>query len=541
MNSEAVSRQDGRLTILLVARVLVTSVLFTGLLFAIDKSDGFTIHFLQALVSIAFLSSALGGLALRKGEMRRALVDFQLIIDVLLALGFIYVTGASASPLVLLFGTSIVASALVSKARVVVTVLLLSTGLFVALCVGIYLSVIPPPPDQAAAIYRLDAASLVFNLASNAFGLSLVGALAFVLRHRLGESGKSLAKVESLRDAIVGSLTSGLAVVDSEGCFVFLNDAGKAILFDESDAVDVPSSRVEAKLFLPLGDMAKKRAEGVGTRQSGERFPVGFTSNELATGDGQLVLFSDLTEVRALEVAAERSERLASLGRVASSLAHEIRNPLGSISGSVQLVRDGATLDPEDAELLDLVLSETERLNALVSQMLDVAKPKALAKERVELRELCEGVLSMAANDERFAAADVELVGHGSAHVDPMRTRQVLWNVIKNAFEAKKPDKKAQLVITIEEQKRSVEIRVDDAGVGIASDMSERLFDLFASGGPRGIGLGLTIVRQVMDQHGGEVSASESPMGGARITLSFPRMKADVGLDVGAIIDENGA
>lgn len=521
MNAESRRTQDRRLTILLVARVLVTSVLFGGLLVA-GVPDGFSTHFLQALVSGAFLSSALGGLALRRGTMSPVLVDLQLFIDVVLALGFIYLTGASASPLVLLFGTSIVGSALVSKTRIVVAVLVLSIGLFVALCGGIYADVVPPPPDQAAAVYRLDAESLVFNIVSNAFGLSLVGALALVLRVRLGESGRSLAQAESLRDDIVGSLASGLAVVDGEGCFVFLNDAGKEILFDK-DPPDVTTERVEAKAYLPLSETTETRAEGLGTRQSGKQFPIGFTSNELATGDGRLVLFSDLTEVRALEVAAERAERLASLGRVASSLAHEIRNPLGSISGSVQLVREGATLDAEDKELLDLVLAETERLNALVSQMLDVAKPKALTKEHVDLRKLCEEVLSMASHDERFSADEVELSGEGSAMVDPMRTRQVMWNVIKNAFEAKKPNERARVLITLEDTGESVLVCVDDAGVGIAPDMSQRLFDLFASGGPRGIGLGLTIVRQVMDQHGGEVSASTSPMGGARITLRFPK------------------
>ena len=305
--------------------------------------------------------------------------------------------------------------------------------LYVAVSALVASGVLPAPPDQAASIYILEGGQLGFVLLANIFGLSLVGALAERLATRLDIAGESLKQAEALNRDIVHSLTSGLLTLDTNGVVRTANPAAAAMLGASPDTlIGEPGTR-----FLPLVGPTVARSEGSGQRTNGDVFPVGFSTAPLLGDQGTLVLFTDLTEIQSLRESAERSERLAVLGRLSSALAHEIRNPLGSISGSVQLVRDAEGLGSEDRSLLDIVLREVERLNGLVSQMLDVARPPTLRRDPTNLRALCEEVITIARSDDYFLSLEVEVIGDaGNTLIDADRFRQLLWNLFKNAAAA---------------------------------------------------------------------------------------------------------
>jgi two-component system sensor histidine kinase PilS (NtrC family) len=229
-----------------------------------------------------------------------------------------------------------------------------------------------------------------FAILRNLIGLALVSLLANNLSTRLRRTGgelrqasESAATLARLNDDIVRSITAGLLTTDIDEKIRTVNPYGASMLGADLKAlIGLPLRTIlPALVALPKRTSSQDilRQETTARRPDGSTFPVGFTRTPLISFDGEtlggLVVFQDLSEVAALRETAERAERLAALGRLAASLAHEIRNPLGSISGSVQIVHESNLIE-EDKRLLGIVLNEVDRLNDLVTTMLDLSKPR---------------------------------------------------------------------------------------------------------------------------------------------------------------------
>jgi signal transduction histidine kinase len=235
----------------------------------------------------------------------------------------------------------------------------------------------------------------------------------------------------------------------------------------------------------------------------------------------------------ALEQAQARAadaERLAALGRLAAGLAHEIRNPLGSISGSIEMLREGAELSEEDKRLCAIVKSEAARLNDLVTDMMDFAKPRPPEPQKVDVSALAREVVALATRSERSGGGDVGVEYEGPsdqtlAVCDPAQMRQVLWNLVRNAVQASAAG--SVVKVRVAPNGTSVLLSVEDRGPGIASDVRARIFDVFYSTRSQGAGIGLAVVKRIIDDHRelGASIAVESPAdGGAsfKVTLSRP-------------------
>lgn len=211
----------------------------------------------------------------------------------------------------------------------------------------------------------------------------------------------------------------------------------------------------------------------------------------------------------ALAVANERAiaaERLAMLGRIAAGLAHEIRNPLGSISGSVEMLREAPGLTDEDRRLCDIIRSESARLNNLVSDMMDLAKPQRPAPRAVDVGALAREIVALAARSDRGGSGDVAVAydgPEGAVHAtcDAAQMRQVLWNLVRNAIQAS-PAGETVTVRVVPERDR-VLLRVQDHGPGIPPEAIERIFDAFYTTRSHGTGIGLAVVRRIVDDHTG--------------------------------------
>ncbi len=221
----------------------------------------------------------------------------------------------------------------------------------------------------------------------------------------------------------------------------------------------------------------------------------------------------------ALEAAMRRAldaERLAVLGRVAAGLAHEIRNPLGSISGSIEMLRESPALSDEDRDLCDIVRREAARLNALVSDMLDLSKPRPPRVEAVDVAALAREVVALATRSDRSGAGDVEVLYDGPdapafARCDGAQMRQVLWNLVRNAVQASGAGSAVR--VRVRPSARHVELAVEDRGPGIAPDARERIYDAFFTTRSQGAGIGLAVVKRVIEDHApfGASIAIESP------------------------------
>jgi signal transduction histidine kinase len=229
----------------------------------------------------------------------------------------------------------------------------------------------------------------------------------------------------------------------------------------------------------------------------------------------------------ALQVAtarAQEAERLAVLGRIAAGLAHEIRNPLGSITGSIEMLRESPALSPEDRRLCDIVQREARRLNDLVGDMVDLSRPRTPHPEATDVTALAREVVALASHAARGSDVVVRYEGpvtEAVARCDGAQMRQVLWNLVRNAMQASSAGSTVTVRVTLED--RSVLLAVDDQGPGVPADA--RIFDDFFTTRTHGAGIGLAVVRRILDDHGpmgARLSVEQATGGGAsfRVTLS---------------------
>lgn len=229
------------------------------------------------------------------------------------------------------------------------------------------------------------------------------------------------------------------------------------------------------------------------------------------------------------EARAEQAEREAALGRLAAGLAHEIRNPLGAISGSVALLGSSPEASEEQRQLYDIIQRETSRLNDLLSDMLDLANPRVPSPVPTLVFRVVSEVVELARNSGR-GVADVEVEAHGDgeavARADEAMLRQMLWNLVRNAVQASNPGDAVRVEVRAAEAR--VQVDVVDHGPGLSQDAKERIFDPFYTTRSKGTGIGLAVVRRIAEQHGYRIAVLDTPGGGATFRV-----------DLGPSVDES--
>lgn len=241
----------------------------------------------------------------------------------------------------------------------------------------------------------------------------------------------------------------------------------------------------------------------------------GYLARRLQTESGRLAVVTER---------AERAERLAALGKIAAALAHEIRNPLGSISGSIEIIREAPGLGDDERRLCEIIRHEVARLNDLVGDMMDLARPRAPNVSVVDLARVARDVIDLAQKGGR-AENDVPLHFEGPdsllVEADAAQLRQVIWNLVRNAIQASG----AGLPVTVRvgrDAKNEPFVEVNDRGAGIAPEMRGRIFDAFVTTRAHGVGIGLAVVKQIIDAHDAQILVNAAPEGGAsfRVVLA---------------------
>jgi two-component system sensor histidine kinase PilS (NtrC family) len=536
-----------RLQLFMGMRLGVATLLLGGtLLVALDNSrgaDSFTPRFLMTLIAAIFGGSLVFSLWLLGTQHRPHVAIAQVAGDLIITTALVYITGGAGSGFTFLYGVAVLMAAMVVGPMPARLAGATSVVLYTVLIVSLSLRWLPPPPDQSVEAYQLPLTELVYAALLNVLGLCLVTLLAGGLSARLLSAGGQLAAAEAnaatlarLNADIVRSLTSGLLTTDLAGHIHTINPAAVEMLgSDPFSLIGEPAANylpVDVSLIVarPLAaDSGIARAEGRATRLDGSRFPVGYSLNPLNNLDGTLigtlVLFQDLSEIVQLREKAARGERLAVLGRLSAGLAHEIRNPLSSISGSVELVRDSVDLEDEDRRLLGIVLREVGRLDDLVSTMLQVGRPREPLRERHDLRPIVAEVVEMA---HRGPALDAGVVMEHSLPAEPVyayadgdQIRQVLWNLVKNALQASPSGSHVRVRARCVPPDAAV-FEVIDQGRGIDASQREKVYDMFHSERTNGAGIGLALVRQIIDAHHGSVDIISEQHRGATFVVTLP-------------------
>ncbi|HEY7726567.1 MAG TPA: ATP-binding protein [Anaeromyxobacteraceae bacterium] len=469
---------------------------------------------LYTLVLVVYALSLALAVWLRLRRGLAALAAAQVAVDVGLATAVVALTGWAESVFVFLFAIAVVTGSLLLYRRGA----LLAAALAIAAYLPAVLLLAPVRPPSS-------------TLFAHAGALLATAALAGYLSEQLRRTGEQLAEREvdlaaitALHEAIVQSVASGLLTLDARHLVTFLNRAGEEITGRRvAEVVGRPAD------WFPALPARASRDEHDFVNARGQRLRLGFTVFPLrARGGeeiGQAVIFQDLTALRAMEERVARSERLAELGHVAAGLAHELRNPLASMSGSVELLRGAPALGDEERRLLGILLREAERLDHLVERFLEYSRPGAPARVRADLARVAEETLAVFSHDP--AAARVRLepeLRPAPAWCDADQMRQVLWNLLLNAAQASSREGEPGHVRVRcgPSPGGGAVLEVEDDGPGIAAEDLPRLFTPFFTTRARGSGLGLATVQRVVDAHGGAVAVDSTPGAGTRFTVRLP-------------------
>jgi two-component system sensor histidine kinase PilS (NtrC family) len=488
---------------------------------------------LFGLIAATYGLTIVYALALRRATRLEPWAAAQLGIDLVFTTALVHLTGDVESVFAFMYLIVIVGASLLHPRGA-----LAATVAAVLLYAGVVLGhAWLPFGVRPAATVPLRA--LVRALAINGVAFAATGALAGRLAvelsrasERIASQGLQLRDLAALHEDVIRCLTSGLITLTEDGRVATLNAAAEEIL--RVEAAPTVGRHIDALLpgLRPLVEgapqmSALRRAEIAYRGASGAALTLGVSVSRLVDpsgrAHGRIVNFQDLTDLRRMQEAMARAEQLAAVGRLAAAIAHEIRNPLAAISGSIELLAQGAgDGNKESAELMAIVLREVERLNALITELLDFARPRRPEPQPLDLGATLGELVRVFANDKRLMGAAIELRSDGPvwSEVDPSQLRQVMWNLLRNAVEASPPA--APVTVEVKAEGAWASVTVRDRGPGMTPEHRARIFEPFFSTKEGGTGLGLATVHRIVEEHHGRIEVESPPDGGTAFTIRLP-------------------
>ena len=290
----------------------------------------------------------------------------------------------------------------------------------------------------------------------------------------------------------------------------------------------MPAGLVNA-LNHGLSGGSARRLEIRQRRQDGHEIDIGLSATHLETPGGRagyLITFQDLTEIKKLENDARMQQRLAAVGEMAAGIAHEIRNPLASMSGSIQILRQELPLSAEQEQLMDIVLRESERLNTTIRSFLAYARPQKFSVARFDLRRPVNDAALLLRNSSELHdghTIDVDVPPHEIWYeADEGQIKQIVWNLATNGLRAMPEGGRLRLMASVDEAAGRVVLTVQDEGIGIPAEEIETLFQPFHGNFAKGSGLGLAIVHRTVTDYKGEIEIMSRKGSGTRVSVHLP-------------------
>jgi two-component system, NtrC family, sensor histidine kinase PilS len=531
-----------RLWWLILGRVAAAVLLFalSITLFSREQSGNSERNSLLIFLAVIVVS-LIYAVALRLSERVRLQASIQLFVDVLIVSWLVWATGDVSSPFAALYIVIISVASIFLGARAALVASVGCAAIFTGLSMGVVSGVIPAHATPATVTSTL---KVIQSVGLNDIAFLFVGLLAARLVQRqshsdvrLTETTQTLANLRALHERIVESIRSGVVTTDLQGRIYIFNAAAEEITGYKADDVrgqgvsiffgDIEERTRQSMIAVEAGETSPRfeadclTADGLRLRLGFSIFPLFAESGETT---GLVITFQDLTQVRALEDTSRRQDRLAAVGRVAASIAHEIRNPLAAMRGSIQVLRSEMDGNSSQAELMEIILRESDRLNRIITDYLTYARPRSQAHVSVDVRELLQETFTLLRHSPELQA------GHSleedypdgalTMSADASQLKQVFWNIARNALQAM-PDGGTLHAELRHSAGNRLRITFMDTGVGMSPEQVEHLFEPFSSR-TGGTGLGLSIVYQIIRDHGGTINVRSREGQGTTITIEMP-------------------
>jgi two-component system sensor histidine kinase PilS (NtrC family) len=528
---------------LLLRTIVACLVVGAGITIVALTDDAFNAKPLYLLLALSVLTGALGAALMRLGVRVRQVAWFVVTADVAFEAAVVYYSGGVSGQFTTVFCLTIAAAAYLLEVPGGLAAAGLSSACFVGFQLLEAWGVLAPPGKDAMPPAHLSGLIEAYMHVST---FLLVGTVGGYLADRIKLKGRALQHAESaleqLRidtDYILENMSSGVLVVDT-GCRVMtMNAAAEEILELRKD--EVVSHPIDHSLARRAPDLARelvqslslerprRRQEIGGHTRAGAYRPLGISVSPLTDGTqrrrGVIAVFQDLTEVHEMRERVRKADRLAAVGELSAGIAHELRNPLASISGSIEMLYHELALDGENRRLMELIMRESDRLDRIISDFLEFARLRTPRRVPSKLaRSIDEVVTLVRQNPEKSEGVAIRTSCDPAlpdVWMDDEQMRQVFMTLIVNACEAMEHHGTLEITAARADE-RTVRVAFRDEGPGIDAEGLERMFEPFFTTKDGGTGLGLAMANKIVNAHGGSIEFRNGERGGAVFTIVLP-------------------
>ncbi len=529
---------------LIISRVVFSTFLLGTLAFFQQK---YRIYSFQTS-SLYYLIAAIYALTILYWYLLRTFKNITLFAflqtggDIILVTFLVHLTGGIDSGFSLLYHLTIISGAIILYRRGGYLAASLSSILYGGMLDLQYYNALGFVRSQS-----FTAVQVMYQVFINILSFYIVAFLSGYLSERLRKTRQELQEksidfndLRALQEHILRSVGTGILTMDLEGNITSWNPAAEQITGYNYTEIrgkwqDVFGSSIRG-IFGHTDDLKERpfHFNGEITKKNGAKAVLGMIATLLKDDRdavrGIIFIFQDITKIIEMEDQVRRQERLASVGRLAAGIAHEIRNPLASLSGSIQVLRNELELKGDNRNLMNIVLRETERLNTIITEFLEYARPKTRKHEIIPLIPLVDETIVLLKNSRDFRdgiSLTSEIDKNAVVTGDPQRIRQVFWNLLINSCQAMPEG--GEITINARHANKYasdstdwMDIYISDTGRGIAPEHKGNIFLPFFTTKPGGTGLGLAIVYRIIEDHGGTIDVVSEPGKGTRVRMMLP-------------------
>lgn len=458
----------------------------------------------------------------------RIFIYLQLTLDILIITVLVYFSGGVVSPFYFLYILPITVAAYFLSRRETFYFAFFSFIIFGALSNVLYLELMPFFPG--AGVDHIPILTYIYNLLMSFIAFSIVAVLASYFFRKLRETGEELKHIqENLQDMI---LLNSSVLEKMESGFITCNMVGRIISYNEraftfvrvNSLVNVFSLLLTDSERTEIGKMSGSNNHLYIEKRIGSRdFGISISVLEKISGFDRLYVFllTDLTERKKIEQKLKEKENLAMVGQMMAGIAHEIRNPLASISGSVQFLKNECQLTPDLQNLMDIIIRESERLSKSIDSILDISRQFDLHLERFSLSNLVGEIIEMLSHQYPQVCFIRRYSEGNDVEADPEKMKQVIWNIIINGIKAVR--EKGTIEVTIYHRDDALYISITDDGIGMNKAELDQVFTLFYSRFTAGIGLGMHTVKRILEEHGFSIEIKSEKNKGTEVTICLKK------------------